>query len=123
MTIPEAEVAFDRSIPNLWSQLSVVRMGISKLRRPKVPEALAPVAEYLGVQEGDGFFCAVRSDDSRFKSNTEAATKSPIITESRGAEMLQKAKLYNMDLHPADIERHYELVERFHFNGKERYRG
>lgn len=51
-TIEQAQVQFDRSIPNLWSQLSVVRMGISKLRRPRIPEALIPVTEYLGAQEG-----------------------------------------------------------------------
>jgi hypothetical protein len=122
-TLELAEVQFDRSIPTIWSQLSVIRMGLTKLRRPKIPESLAKVAEYLGAQEGSGYFCAIPRNDERFKTsdiNGGSPVRKPAIIEARGEKFAEKAKMYNMDLHPADIERHYELVERFHFNGKER---
>lgn len=122
----QAEIQIDRAFRTQWSQLSVIRMNISKLRRPKIPASLEGVTTYLGAQEGTGrFYCSVPSNDPRHGTilNKDGTAKRPIIIEASAQDFAAKAKMYNMDLHPADIERHYELIERYHFNGKERRGG
>jgi len=95
------------TIKKIWSRVSVMRMNLSRRDRPVIPAELQELADSLGAAEGGGTFFLTKEGD--------------LITGEQ--EMIQKAKKYNMDLHEADIRRHYALNERFHFNGPERHRG